>query len=62
MTDEGKPGRLAAAERVRPFHALSTIEPIASTIAGQGKPFFFVNGYGPCLLAELQSAIDTALS
>lgn len=55
-----------------------TIEPIASAIAGRGKPFFFVSGYGssgvpdafrgipvvrkPCLLAELQSAIDSALS
>nr|WP_283813612.1 response regulator [Bradyrhizobium liaoningense] len=55
-----------------------TIEPIALAIAGRGKPFFFVSGYGssgapnafrntpvvtkPCLLAELQSAINTALS
>ncbi|WP_439365287.1 response regulator [Bradyrhizobium sp. DASA03005] len=55
-----------------------TIEPIASAIADRGKPFFFISGYGssgvpdafrgtavvrkPCLLAELQSAIDTALS
>ena len=55
-----------------------TIEPIASKIAGRGKPFFFVSGYGssgvpdafqgtpvvrkPCLAGELQSAIDAALS
>ncbi|WP_063995212.1 response regulator [Bradyrhizobium sp.] len=55
-----------------------TIEPIASALAGRGKPFFFVSGYGssgvpdafrgtpvvtkPCLLAELQTAIDAALS
>ncbi|MBR1092036.1 response regulator [Bradyrhizobium manausense] len=55
-----------------------TIEPIASTIARRGKPFFFVSGYGssgvpeafkstlvvrkPCLLTELRSAIDSALS
>jgi CheY-like chemotaxis protein len=55
-----------------------TIEPIASAITSRGKPFFFVSGYGssgvpdafrgtpvvrkPCLLAELQTAIDAALS
>lgn len=55
-----------------------TIEPIASAIAGRGKPFFFVSGYGssgvpdafrgtpvvrkPCLVVELQSAIAAALS
>ncbi|MDA9521396.1 chemotaxis protein CheY [Bradyrhizobium sp. CCBAU 11434] len=55
-----------------------TIEPIASAIAIRGKPFFFVSGYGssgvphafrgtqvvrkPCLLSELQSAIETTLS
>jgi len=54
------------------------ISPVASTVAGRGKPFFFVSGYGsagvpeafkgtpvvrkPCLLAELQAAIDAALS
>jgi CheY-like chemotaxis protein len=55
-----------------------TIEPIATAVAGRGKPFFFVSGYGssgvpdaftgtpvvrkPCLLAELQTAIDAALA
>lgn len=55
-----------------------SIEPIASAIAGRGKPFFFVSGYGssgvpeafkgtpvvrkPCLPAELQSAIAAALT
>lgn len=54
------------------------ITPIASTVADRGKPFFFVSGYGssgvpdrfkgtpvlrkPCLLSELQAAIDSALS
>ncbi|GGI32759.1 response regulator [Bradyrhizobium guangdongense] len=54
------------------------ITPIASTVAGRGKPFFFVSGYGssgvpdafkgtpvvikPCLLVELKAAIDSALS
>ena len=56
----------------------NTVEPIASAIAGRGKPFFFVSGYGssgvphafrgtqvvrkPCLLSELQAAIETTLS
>ena len=55
-----------------------TIEPVASAIAGRGKPFFFVSGYGssgvpdafkgtavvrkPCLPTELSAAIDEALS
>ncbi|WP_407188547.1 response regulator [Bradyrhizobium centrosematis] len=55
-----------------------TIEPVASEIAGRGKPFFFVSGYGssgvpdafkgtpvlrkPCLPTELSAAIDQALS
>lgn len=55
-----------------------SIEPIASAIAGRGKPFLFLSGYEasgvpdafrgapvvrkPCLLMELQAAIDAALS
>lgn len=55
-----------------------TVEPVASAVAERGKPFFFVSGYGssgvpeafmgtkvvtkPCLVAEVQSAIDKALA
>lgn len=55
-----------------------TIEPIASAIAARGKPFLFLSGYEasgvpdafrgapvvrkPCLVTELQAAIETALS